>query len=559
MGRKLVVIGLDGATFDIIKPLINEGKLPVIASLISEGVSGELQSTLPPISSAAWTSFLTGMNPGKHGIFHFLVRRPNGYGFLLCNSQDIRAQTIFSSISAEGKTIGAINIPITYPPEEINGFIVSGIPVPPSARDYTYPSSVLGDINKEIGDYTVDYDFSSMNNHHNVSVDDLEKYEQLLESLKEIEDRRLKTALHLMKSHPSDAFMVVLTLIDRVQHYFWRFMDKRHAGYTEEGARRFGRVILDCYEKMDEALGVIVESSGKDTTFIIMSDHGAGPHYSNFYVNKWLADMGWLRMKACPRLVVGRSNIQRVLTRLGLGRISKKLPASLNSFPVLFPKIKRVRDFEDIKWSKTRAYSALYGISVNLKGREDRGVVEPGDEYNKIVEELKALLCQLVDPQTGETLVEEVFEGNQIYAGPYSKQGPDLLFQMKGISCVPSDHYNAASWFETRVNHAISGTHRMNGIFVMKGEGIIKTCELRNLQITDVAPTMLYLLQVPIPKDMDGRVMVQAFTPEFLKQNDIRFSEDLPGEKPPMEGSTPYSAEEEHALKEFLKGLGYLN
>ena len=553
--KKIVVIGLDAATFDIIKPLINEGKLPVIASLLSEGVSGELQSTFPPISGPAWASFLTGMNPGKHGIFDFVIRRSDGKGFLLSNSQDIQTPTIFSNISAEGMTVGAINIPMTYPPEKINGFMVSGIPVPPGARDYTYPRSLLEDI----GDYTVDYDFSFMNNHHNVPTDDIGKYEHLFENLKKIEDCRLKTALHLMKTYPCDVFVVVLTLIDRVQHYFWRFMDKRHAGYSEEGARRLGRVIRDCYEEMDKAIGKLMTSVCTDTTFIIISDHGAGPHYSDFYVNKWLKDTGWLAMKACPRLILNRSNIQRVLIKLGLERVSKKLPASVNSLPILIPRIKREMDFNDIEWSKTRAYSAFYGVSINLRDREYQGLVQQGYEYNKFVQEIKTRLQQLVDPQTGETLVEKILEGNEIYTGPYSKQGPDLLFVMKGMSCIPSNSYTARSWFENRVNHATSGTHRMNGIFIMKGKGVKKIDELQNLHITDVAPTMLYLLQVPIPSDMDGRVITEAFTSEFLSENRIRFTDLSSGERGTKERRTLYSDKEEEALKESLRGLGYLS
>ncbi len=557
MGKKIVVIGLDGATFDIIKPLINEGRLPVISSLLSKGSSGELQSTLPPISGPAWASFLTGMNPGKHGIFHFLIRSSDGQGFLLGNSQDIQTSTIFSYFSAEGKSVGAINIPMTYPPEEMNGFIISGIPVPPGAKDYTYPHSLLEDINKEIGDYAVDYDFSVMNDHHNFTADEAGKYEHLLNNLKKIEDCRLKTALHLMKKYPCDVYVVVLTLLDRVQHYFWRFMDKRHAGYNDEGARRFGRVICDCYERMDEAIGEIMACSSIDTTFIIMSDHGAGPHYSDFHINKWLKDNGWLKMKFCPRLVLNRSKIQRVLMKLGLGLVSKKLPESVNSLAVFVPGIKRERDFNDIKWSKTLAYSALYGISINLKGREKEGLVEPGEEYHKVIKELKVRLQQLVDPQTGEALVEKVLESSEMYTGPYSMQGPDLLFLTRDLSCVPSDSYSTHSLFETRMNHAISGTHKMNGIFVMNGKGVKKGDELQNLQITDVAPTMLYLLKVPIPGDMDGKVITEAFTPEYLRENQIRFT-DIPsaGKK---ERRTSYSDKEEEALKESLKGLGYLN
>lgn len=555
MERKIVVIGLDGATFDIINPLINQGRLPVIASLISEGASGNLESTLPPISAPAWTSFFTGMNPGKHGIFHFIIRKPDGNGFLLCNSRDIQSQTIFSNISATGKTIGTINIPMTYPPEEINGFMVSGIPVPPESRDYIYPHDLL----KEIDNYVVDDDFSSMNNRHESVKEELDHYAHLLERLIKIEDLRVKTALHLMEKHPSDVFIVVLTLIDRVQHYFWKFMDKGHAGYTEEGAERFGRVILDCYEKMDKALGEIIASSGKDTTFIIMSDHGAGPHYSDFHVNKWLMDTGYLKMKPCPRPIISKSNISRIMTRLGLGNISKILPARINFFPVPVPKIKKIRDAEDIKWHETRAYSALYGISVNLKGRESQGIVEPGDEYDNIIKELKENLYQLADPKTKEKIVDKIAAGNEIYAGHYSKQGPDLLFQVKGMSCLPSDRHDADSWFENIQNHVISGTHRMNGIFIMKGDGVIKNTLIQNLQIIDIAPTLLYLLNLPVPADMDGKVMADAFFQEFLKLNKIQISDDLSDKNRRKKENTSYSPEEESALRETLKKLGYLS
>jgi predicted AlkP superfamily phosphohydrolase/phosphomutase len=381
----------------------------------------------------------------------------------------------------------------------------------------------------------------------------------LLKNLKEIEDCRLKTALHLMKKYPCDVFVIVLTLLDRVQHYFWRFMDKGHAGYSDEGARRFGRVICDCYGRMDEAIGEIMTSSSGDTTFIVMSDHGAGLHYSDFHVNKWLRDTGWLKMKFCPRPVLNRSSIRRVLVKLGLEQVSRKLPESVNSLPVFVPRIKRERDFNDIKWTKTLAYSALYGISVNLKGRENEGIVEPGEEYHKVLKELKIRLQQLIDPQTGETLVEKVLESNEMYTGPYSMQGPDLLFLTRDLNCIPSDSYSTHSWFETRVNHATSGTHRMDGIFMMKGKEVKKTDGLQNLQITDVVPTMLYLLQMPVPRDMDGRVITEAFTPEYLRENRIRFTDLSSGERSTKERRSTYSDKEEEALKESLKGLGYLS
>ncbi|NWF52534.1 MAG: alkaline phosphatase family protein [Nitrospirae bacterium] len=557
MKNKVIVIGLDGATFDIIKPLINEGKLPVIASLLSKGASAELQSTLPPISGPAWTSFLTGMNPGKHGVFHFLTRRSDGNGFLLCSSHDIKTPTIFDYISAEDKTIGSINIPMTYPPPKVNGFIVSGIPVPPQAKDYTYPYELYEDIKMHVGDYTIDYDFSSMNKKVDSILDEIERYRYLAENLMDIEERRLKTGLFLMNKYPCDLFVIVLTLLDRVQHYFWRFMDKRHAGYSDIGAKEFGRVIHNCYEKIDKAIGEIISSSSDNTTFIVMSDHGSGPHYSDFHINKWFIDIGWLQMKSCPRVILNRSNIKRILTKLGFKKLSEKLPPSLNSLSIFIPKVKRENDFIDIVWSKTLAYSAFYGISINLKGREERGIIEPGEEYQKLIEVLKARLYQLIDPRTGEPLIENILEKNEIYSGPFSDQGPDILFLTKDLNCIPSDSYTAHSWYEIRVNHATSGTHRMNGIFIMKGKGIKNTEELQNLKITDIAPTILYLLHAPIPKGMDGRLITEAFTPQFLNENKIKFTDIELGYK--KERRSFYSAQEEEMLKESLKGLGYMS
>jgi predicted AlkP superfamily phosphohydrolase/phosphomutase len=450
------------------------------------------------------------------------------------------------------RTAGAINIPMTYPPLKVNGFMVSGIPVPHQAKDYTYPNNLYEDIKKCVGEYTIDFDFSSMN-----ESDEIERFRYLAENLIDIEGRRLKTGLFLMNKYPCDFFVIVLTLLDRVQHYFWRFMDKKHAGYSDEGAKQFGRVIYNCYERMDKAIGKIISSSTDNTTFIVISDHGSGPHYSDFHINKWLIDIGWLKIKSCPRIILNRSNIKRILTKLGLKKLSEKLPPYLNSLTIFIPKIKRKNDFTDIVWSKTLAYSAFYGISINLKGREKGGIIDPGEEYQKLIKELKARLYQLINPQSGEPLIENILERNEIYSGPFSDQGPDILFLTKDLNCIPSDSYTAHSWYETRINHATSGTHRMNGIFIMKGKGVKKAVELQNLQITDIAPTILYLLHVPIPRDIDGRVITEAFTPQFLSENIIKFTDIKSGVK--KEKRSSYSIHEEEMLKESLKGLGYLS
>ncbi len=141
MSPKILVIGLDSATFDVIQPLINQSKLPNLQKLMANGIWGELQSTYPPITPAAWTTFMTGKNPGKHGIFHFVKRKPNSYDVRFCTAKDIHEQTLLDLFAQHGWKVGSVNMPMTYPPLETNGYVVAGVPVPPTGAHAPHPAA----------------------------------------------------------------------------------------------------------------------------------------------------------------------------------------------------------------------------------------------------------------------------------------------------------------------------------------------------------------------------------------------------------------------------------
>ena len=122
---KLLIIGIDGATLDLILPWVESEHLPTIGRLIKSGVHGDLASTLPPVTSPAWPTFMTGCNPGKHGVFDFI--QPTGSDFSLVNATKIKQPTIWQRLSSAGYRVGVLNVPVTYPPKPLNGFMISGI------------------------------------------------------------------------------------------------------------------------------------------------------------------------------------------------------------------------------------------------------------------------------------------------------------------------------------------------------------------------------------------------------------------------------------------------
>lgn len=515
---KVFVIGLDGATFDLIEPWVKEGKLPNLAKIMKEGVHGELESTIPPITQVACSSFMTGMNPGKHGIFRFVEGRYQSHRLRPVNRSSLRARPFWSILSESGKRVGLINVPITYPPEEINGFIVSGLDIPEGEGSLTYPPGLYQEITNKVGKYTIDID------RREISLGG----EQFIQGLLDMVQGRLETALYLKKNYEWDLFAVVFAASDWAQHYFWKNIDPDHSEYAPNN-----NAVLRIYQKLDEAIEKLIRDLDEETVLIILSDHGAGPLYKGVSLNGWLKKHHYLSHKRLSY----KEKLARMSILAAFGLKSKVwgfLPEKVRA--VLKREIRRVRGkvplrnfLSNIDWNNTQAFSdGVTTIEINVEGRDPNGIVKPGEEYENLRNQIIDQLTQLTDPETNKRVVDRAYKGEELYHGEHVKEAPDLVIMWRegyrgSVEDIERPELGMKkgknSLFETP--HRRSGTHKLNGTLFLKGKGIKKNVEIEGARIIDLAPTILYLMNHLVPADMDGRVLKEAFENGYLASNKI--------------------------------------
>jgi predicted AlkP superfamily phosphohydrolase/phosphomutase len=551
MSEKVMIIGLDGGTFEVINPMINKGKLPHIAEIIKKGTSGTLHSSIPPTTPPAWTSFMTGKNPGKHGVLNFtqhefdLSREPNKN---LVNSFSINARTIWEILSEHEKRLMVVNVPMTYPPWEINGIMISGLIVPDEDSDFVYPPEVKREIFEEMGGYRVD----------NTTAPQTE-----LVDIKcwyfDNEERRHNVALQLLRKYPWDLFMVVYSLTDRIGHYFWHYHDNQNLSNDED----FVQAVSRSYERVDGMIGDLLDTVDDRTTIFIISDHGFGPMEKVFYINKWLFDEGFMRLKKPAflnflrlyRLELRKPTIKRAIEKIGNTFLSGMLPSRIAECKIPVPKFRTRSPFHLVDWSKTRAYAGNFGIYLNLKGRERLGIIERGKAYGTLRKDIIERLQKLQDPETGERIVDEIFVREELYTGPFTEFTPDIMFVLKGLRYIQNDSFNFSISFKSKRE----GTHRKEGIFLAYGKNIRKGSQVNQAQIVDLAPTILHLLGCPVSDDMDGRVLSECFIPNFMKNNPIRYEQPVPSAPRKYKDHAAFSRRDEEKIREGLRGLGYID
>lgn len=556
VSRRVIVVGLDGATFDVIHPLVDQGQLSNLARLMKCGACGELLSVLPPLSPAAWVSFATGMGPEKHGIFDFTVREKDSYELDLVNSLHVRQKTMWDVLGDYGKLVGIYNVPMTYPPKPVNGFLVSGFLAPNEDSQFTYPAELAKELDQATGGYQI---FTKQ-------VFGKGNEGPYLQDVHRMIDKQERAMLYLLENHPSDLHVFVSMATDAIQHSFWHHMDESHPDH-EQASEQYQDAIAGCYQRLDEMIGKILDKSDDgNTTFLILSDHGFGPLYRAFYANKWFADIGLLsfkqeishKVKYWLNRLQPHAKARWLMNTLGLNFVQRYLPKTtkdriMNAFV----------GFSDIDWARTKVYSAgTFGqIYVNLRGREPEGIVGSGDEYDQVVHVLKQALLGLVDPETGRTIESQIHTRDDLYSKDedLAETTPDLIVVLRNYEYLFSkkfgfDNDDVFGPFDFQS----SGNHRRNGILIAYGAGIRQGISISPAEITDLAPTVLALLGVPIPDTMQGKVITDALTTEFISRNPPRFHQaPTPGvSQPDLE--TVYSEGDEQAIEERLKNLGYL-
>src|SRR5215216_1993149 len=359
---KTVIIGLDGATFDIIRPLSDAGRLPVLSSLMREGASAPLRSTILPNSFPGWASCTTGTSEGMHGVFSPFIKNPSRYTVRAMSGRDIQTRNIWDIITNQGGRSIAINIPTTYPPEPLNGMMVTGMLTPGLASEFTYPASLKQELLAALPDYVIEPE----------RIPDRHARAAEFRRSIEVQERALE---FLMGRGEWDFLMVVFSVLDRAQHDYWADMDPEHPRHDPKTPGEFRGFIHEVYGRLDAAVGRLLEKLPSDVRVLVVSDHGFCSELYEVRVNELLASTGLLAFKA-PSSRRSRARIRELKEKVS----RRLLPARANG-SVLDRKVQYGSAFlDEIDWTRTRAFFAQdKGIWVNLRGRESAGVVRESE------------------------------------------------------------------------------------------------------------------------------------------------------------------------------------
>ncbi len=414
---RTLIIGLDGATFDLIGPWVQAGHLPNFARLMAQGTHGPLR-VWPNLNSAtSWSSIVTGYNPGLHGIFSFGDAPPQrGTKWRPMTAADRRKDPFWRLLSAAGKQVGVINVPISYPADPINGFMIAGMDTPGlrSSR-FTHPPDLLDELYREGIDYVIDVPklgaLSRRNPH------------RLPQCVKQMVDTRSRTILHLTQNRPWDVMMAVFVATDRVQHYYWP------EGEVPPESPDWNP-ICSLYQQIDSFFSNVLELIDKNTTVLVVSDHGFGPAHSAMRcLNPLFAQLGLLHYYQRRRRL--QSRILENLLLYGRRIIPQRFQNPLSrTFPSLHLHALMEFKFSGIEWSKTQVFAEPYEgrIFINLQGREPEGIVS-AKEYHSLCEQLRNILLKLTDPESGAPLVRAIYRPEDLYHGPYAKNTADLVVE----------------------------------------------------------------------------------------------------------------------------------
>jgi predicted AlkP superfamily phosphohydrolase/phosphomutase len=529
MASRILLIGWDGADWRILDPLLERGILPNLAALIDRGGRAPLVSTVPTHSWTAWPSFLTGLDPDRHGVYDILEGR-GGAKQLPVTYRSIRANTFLDDLGTAGIETLMVNVPLTFPPPQMRGRLIAG-GVLPKWRTFTHPESLAEDLEKAGVPWPING--MSWTTYRN-------RPEPFLDEVLEVTTARQRAMEHLLDEGEWRLAVCVFFSTDRMQHCLTKYLSPDHPEYGSLSTTRVAERIRDVYRMLDEGLGRLVSRCGPDDLVVFMSDHGFQPVTRALHLDRLLAQLGHLSFST-SNVVFGpmqwgalRAVARRVYDLLGLhGRVALPQP---------------------VDWTKTRAYTSVRstgeGVSINLAGREPHGVVDPTD-FERVRDEVADGLSSFADPGTGLRPVARVWRREELFQGPFADQAPDLLLAAApGYSLSHAKSVVApADW--------LSGEHRIEGVLAAAGPDVVRRAFGHQLpRLVDLAPSILAALGVEPTRPMSGHALsalvgeekASSMTPEDLAA--------IPGMGSSAEAGLNESEAEE--VEEHLRGLGYL-
>jgi predicted AlkP superfamily phosphohydrolase/phosphomutase len=528
MAPRLIILGWDSATFNVVDPLIEQGRLPNLKSLLARGWRAPLRSTWPAMTDCAWTCAFTGRNPGGHGIFGSWYRAPGEYRCRYFSSRDRRAPALWEMTSEIAHLVW--NIPMSFPATPVEGAMVAGYGAPPGTR-FCEPDSLQDELARR---WALE-DLLDRAPHGSLPA----FRDDLLRGL-----RTQAEALPWAIRHVGpDCVAAVFPHVDRVQHFFWRFRGTDHP---------LAGAVDDVYEAMDAMTGAVIDAF-PTADVLVVSDHGAGELHGDVNVGAWLVRNGYATYSK-----PSRSPMLKLAWRLPppVRRFARKLSPALARRAYSATLEGQLGSFD---WSTTKAFLGVHSdVWLNLKGREAQGIVDPADAP-ALAAELAEGLAGITDPRTGEAVFGGVRTRAELYSGPAASLGPDLMLDSwsTGYRVAPGRDSSGQVVIPPAplagVDEAWSSDHRPLGILVGAGPRISQGAG-EELNIYDVCPTSLALLEQPVPEGLDGRVVTEAIEAAWMEAHPVvsatpTGSRDATGE---------YSEDEASAVASHLKDLGYI-
>ena len=439
--KRLFVLSLDGFSLEMADWAAATQVMPHMASLFNKGAIIPLNGILPAVNQVTWASYATGVNPGKHGVFGFVDREPSPFGVHIPGSEDVKAPALWDYLGKAGKRIGLVNLPLTYPPRAVNGFMVS-CSMSPDLAKATFPVELAPRLMEM--DYRLEADASAMG-------PDEESAPAFMDQVNQVMAQRFSSSFQLIKSEAWDFFQLHISGGDLLNYFFWP-EDRTH-GFSED--------FLTFYRRLDSYIGELAGLLPQGSALAILSGGGFDEVKLDVYLNHWLEENGYLMF----------------------GRGQRSL-ASMHA--------------------DSKAYSLVPGrIYINLEGREERGGVTPGGDYEELREELAHRLGGLSDPESGKPVIRAIHRREDLYDGPMLGLAADLIVE-------PEPGYDLKANLDGSgvfTRPELPGMHSGGGGFLfMPG---VKAADPEGVAtIMEAAPTFLKFLDVEIPPGLDGRSLI---------------------------------------------------
>jgi len=537
--KKILLIGIDGGTWTVLDRAIDGGYMPHLSRLRKQGAWGVLKSTVPAITPAAWSTFQTGCNPGSHGVLDFSWWDRDSRQLKFVSSRNLK-DTLWGRLSREGYRIGVVNVPMTYPPEAVNGYVMTGILTPSLDSEFTHPSA----LKQELLEAVPDYHIFNLNN-----IAPLFRAESssvsFMEKMVDISRLRVQAADFLLQKESLDVLMVHFQASDVIQHALWHWLDPGDPRFESTNQKIvFERFYQSLDQHISEVIRLFRQQAGDDFLTLVLSDHGFQAHHYRFNLGVWLFEQGYLSLSGKD---LSARKLKSLTKKLRIGKI---LGAFIPKQKIGGFEKKMVPSVPAVMWEKSRAFAS---------GNSGEGYIyllEEGDSRKATAKAIIDGLEALRNPATGQKVIERVRPKESLYSGRAMEKVPDLIVE-------PADGYSCTGVYRPGQDLLVSvadgddfhqGKHHRNGMYVFHGPGVRPAQLPANL--IDLPCTLLSMLGADT-HSMEGTVLKECFTFAESQWKQRKNTQPVSEEKDDHPDQV-YSPEDEEQIKKRLEDLGYL-